>query len=83
MTRLAGQCLATSSELQPLVQKLPEGRTRLTPRRLICVVLGSEDRFGRTKALVPRGWALYDQWLKEGAPMRDPARERLVVPNPR
>ena len=48
-----------------------------------CVVLGSEDRFGRTKALVPRGWALYDQWLKEGAPMRDPARERLVVPNPR
>ena len=83
MTRLAGQCLATSSELQPLVEKLSETRTRLTQRRLICVVLGSPDRFGRTRELIPKGWALYEQWSKEGAPMRDPARERVVVPNPR
>ena len=83
LTRLAGQCLATSSELQPLVQKLPDGRTRLTPRRLICIVLGSQDRFARAQDLVPRGWALYEQWLLEGAPMRNPARERLAVPEPR
>jgi len=83
MTRLAGQCLATSSELQPVVEKLPDGATRLTPRRLICVVIGSQDRFGRTQGLVKQGWALYEQWVNGGAPTRDAARERLVVPDPR
>ena len=83
MTRLAGQCLATSSELQPLVEKLPDGATRLTPRILVCVVLGSQDRFGRTEDLVKQGWALYEQWVQEGALIKNPASERLVVPDPR
>ena len=82
-TALAGQCLATSSELKPIVKKLPDGRSQLTPRRLICVVLASPDRFGRTKTLVQQGWGFYDQWRKEGAVVSDPARETLVVPNPR
>ena len=83
MTRLAGQCLATSSELQPLVEKLPDGATRLTPRILVCVVLGSQDRFGRTEDLVKQGWALDEQWVQEGALIKNPASERLVVPDPR
>lgn len=83
MTALAGQCLATSSELPPLVKKLPDGRSQLTPRRLICVVLGSQDRFGRTRALVQQGWGFYDQWVKGGAVVEDPERELLRVPNPR
>ncbi|MFP6880661.1 MAG: serine hydrolase [Roseibacillus sp.] len=83
MTALAGQCLATSSELKPIVQKLPDGRSSLRPRRLICVVLGSEDRFARTQVLVKQGWEFYDQWVKEGALIRDPAKETLTVPNPR
>lgn len=81
MTRAAGQCLATSSELQPLVEKLPDGATRLTPRRLVCVVLGSPDRFRQTEKLVVSGWTLYDQWLQAGAVIKS-ARERLVVPEP-
>ena len=83
MTALAGQCLATSSELKPLVRKLPDGRTELTQRRLICVVLGSPDRFGRTRVLVQQGWGLYEQWRREGAIVRDPERETLQVPSPR
>lgn len=83
MTTLAGQCLATSSELKPVVEKLPDGGTRLTPRRLICVVLGSPDRFARTQTLVQQGWAFYDQWVKGGALVSDPAKETLRVPNPR
>ncbi len=83
MTARAGECLATSSELKPLVHKLPDGKSLLTPRRLICVVLGSEDRFGRTKGLVQQGWAYYDKWMREGGVVTDPARETLRVPNPR
>lgn len=80
MTRLAGQCLATSSERKPLVRKLPDGSSRLTPRRLICVVLASPDRFARTTGLVKQGWAYYDQWIQSGALVQDQEREFLVVP---
>ncbi|MAF23137.1 MAG: hypothetical protein CMP26_11130 [Roseibacillus sp.] len=82
MTRAAGQCLATSSELRPIVEKLPDGATRLTPRRLVCIVLGSPDRFGQTEALVERGWNLYNQWVQSGAVVNS-VSERLVVPDPR
>lgn len=82
MTARAGQCLATSSEKKALVKKLPDGRSILTPRRLICVVLDSPDRFARTTALVPQGWAAYEKWRNEGAVIADPAREALIVPNP-
>lgn len=82
-TARAGQCLATSSELKPVVEKLAGGATRLTPRRLICIVLGSQDRFLRTQSLVQQGWRFYDQWVKGGALVADPAREMLRVPNPR
>lgn len=81
MTTAAGQCLATSSELQPLVEMLPDGATRLTPRRLICIVLGSQDRFRRSEALMAEGWKLYNQWVEAGAVMNS-ERERMVVPVP-
>ena len=82
MTRAAGQCLATCSELRPIVEKLPDGATRLTPRRLVCVVLGSPDRFAQTEALVKQGWNLYTQWVESGAVIKS-GSERLVVPDPR
>jgi len=81
LTRAAGQCLATSSELQPIVEKLPDGASRLTPRRLICVVLGSQDRFGQTETLMGQGWNLYNQWVESGALVTS-VSERLVVPDP-
>lgn len=83
LTNQAGQCLATSSERAPHVVKLSDGKSRVTSRRLICVVLGSPDRFGRTRALIPQGWALYDDWMAKGAMVTDAGRELLQVPNPR
>lgn len=82
-TALAGQCLATSSERKSIVQKLPDGRSRMTQRRLICVVLGSPDRFARTRALVADGWTRYDQWRAGGSLVQDADRELFVVPDPR
>ncbi len=82
-TQLAGQCLATSSERKPIVQKLADGRSRMTEQRLICVVLGSADRFARTRGLVADGWARYDQWRATGSLVQDAAKEMIVVPAPR
>ena len=82
MTALAGQCLAASSERTPIVQKLPDGRNTMTKRLLISVVLGSPDRFARTRGIVNDGWSRYDQWRAAGSPVQDAARELMVVPNP-
>lgn len=83
MTGLAGQCLAVSSERSNLVRKLPNGRTQLTPRRLIAVVLGSPDRFTQMRALVHQGWENWDRWQAAGRPVVDGRKELLQVPNPR
>ena len=83
MTALAGECLVVSSERTTLVRKLPDGRSQLTPRRLISVVLGSPDRFGQTKALVRQGWENYDRWTAAGKPVKNQASELLLVPDPR
>ena len=78
----AGACLALSAEKKPLVAKLGNGSTRLTPRRLIVVILGSPDRFGRGQNLVQQGWAAYEGWRAQGMPIVDQAREILSVPQP-
>jgi D-alanyl-D-alanine carboxypeptidase (penicillin-binding protein 5/6) len=67
-TRLAGGCVIISSARQPEARK--EGETFIvTPRRLIVVVLGSNDRFGEAGQLLNRGWELYDQWAAAGRPL--------------
>ncbi|MGI8891122.1 MAG: D-alanyl-D-alanine carboxypeptidase family protein [Chthoniobacterales bacterium] len=73
-TERAGDCLILSApKASEVVQ---QGTTTLiTPRRLIVVVLGSNDRFGEGAALLTRGWSLYDRWAAAGRPM-DP-RETL------
>jgi D-alanyl-D-alanine carboxypeptidase (penicillin-binding protein 5/6) len=83
MTALAGQCLATSSERKPIVEDLPDGRNRMTRRQLVCVVLGSADRFGRTRFLMKDGWNRYEHWRKAGSPVADAAKELMVVPKVR
>lgn len=81
-TRAAGQCLAVSVHRDPLVRRKLDGSKGVTPRRLIVIVLDSEDRFGRARGLISRGWGIYDSWLKAGAPVTDPKRELIIVPNP-
>ena len=83
MTALAGQCLVTSSERKPIVEKLPDGRNRMTKQMLICVVLGSAERFDRTRRLVQDGWSRYEHWRQAGSPVADGAKELMAVPNPR
>ena len=64
-TRRAGDCLILSAERRPEVQR--DGETvYVTPRRIVLVLLGSQDRFGEGMALTRQGWGLYDQWAAEG-----------------
>jgi len=79
-TTPAGPCLATSMEKDPLVRTKPDGSKGATPRRMIVVLLNSPDRFGRTRGLLNAGWRGYDQWIAEGALIKDRNREILPVP---
>lgn len=79
-TTPAGPCLATSMEKDPLVRTKPDGTKGATPRRMIVVLLNSQDRFGRTRTLLNSGWRGYDQWIAGGAIVQDRDREILPVP---
>jgi D-alanyl-D-alanine carboxypeptidase (penicillin-binding protein 5/6) len=81
-TAAAGQCLATCVERDPLVTEGADGKKNVTQRRLIVIVLGSKDRFGRTRELIRSGWGVYDRWIAAGSPIRDARREILGVPEP-
>jgi len=64
-TARAGDCLILSATRNAEV--VQEGQaTRVYPRHLIIVLLGSPDRFGEGTQLVARGWQLYDQWAASG-----------------
>jgi D-alanyl-D-alanine carboxypeptidase (penicillin-binding protein 5/6) len=79
-TTAAGSCLATSMEKDPLVRTKPDGTKGATPRRMIVILLNSDDRFGRTRGLLQSGWQGYDQWISAGGIIQDPKREILPVP---
>ena len=64
-TARAGDCLILSSHREPEIQKMGE-RTKVTPRNLIIVMLGSANRFAEGGQLLARGWQLYDQWAAAG-----------------
>lgn len=82
-TQAAGQCVSISVERDPLVRPKADGSKGVTPRRLIIVLLNSPDRFGRARSLITSGWEIYDRWVNAGAPVDNPKREILSVPNPR
>ncbi len=76
-TQRAGDCLILSAARASEV--VPQGdKTLITPRRLIVVLLGSQDRFGEGAAQLSRGWSLYDRWAAAGRPMD--AKETLGGP---
>jgi D-alanyl-D-alanine carboxypeptidase len=66
MTRKAGPCLITSAARSNSVIEEADGRTRVVPHRIVVVVLGSNDRFKASRALLNRGWQNYDQWVAGG-----------------
>jgi len=64
-TARAGDCLILSAHREAEIQKQGE-RTKVTPRNLIIVMLGSANRFTEGGQLLARGWELYDQWAAAG-----------------
>ena len=64
-TARAGQCLVLSSTREAQVVQEGQG-TRVFPRRIIVVLLGSSSRFAEGAQLVAQGWQLHDQWAATG-----------------
>ena len=71
-TARAGDCLILSAHRDAEIQK-DAARTKVTPRNLIVVMLGSANRFTEGGQLLARGWQLYDQWAAGGR-MIDPKK---------
>jgi D-alanyl-D-alanine carboxypeptidase (penicillin-binding protein 5/6) len=70
-TARAGDCLILSAHREPEIRQ-DGGRTAVTQRNLIIVMLGSGNRFAEGGQLLAKGWQLYDQWAAGG---------RLIDPN--
>jgi D-alanyl-D-alanine carboxypeptidase len=64
-TARAGQCLVLTSARESQVVQEGTG-TRIFPRRIIVVLLGSANRFGEGAQMITQGWQLYDQWAAGG-----------------
>ena len=71
-TARAGDCLILSAHREAEIEKQGE-RTKVTPRNLIIVMLGSANRFAEGGQLLARGWQIYDQWAAAGR-MMDPKK---------
>ncbi len=65
----AGECVVISAAKSPEAVQNPDGSFTVTPRRLIVVVLGSENRFNDAMQLLNNGWNLYDEWAAQGRPL--------------
>lgn len=72
-TARAGDCLVLSAQREPVVIKRGPDSATVFPRHLIVVLLASPDRFGEGRALLERGWQLYEQWVAAGRPI-DPKK---------
>ena len=72
LTRRAGPCLAISADRKAIVEELTDGRTRVTPRRLVVVVLGASDRFSAARSLLIGGWHKFDRWNAGGRQVLNP-----------
>jgi D-alanyl-D-alanine carboxypeptidase (penicillin-binding protein 5/6) len=79
-TEKAGDCLVLSAGRSSEIAQ-QGATTRVTPRRLIVVLLDSPNRFGEGAQMLARGWERYDQWVAAGRPT-DP-KETLGSPNER
>lgn len=68
-TSLAGDCIILSADREPLVVTAAGGGQVAVPRRVIVVVLGSNDRFAEGLAKIRQAWALHAKWVSEGRPV--------------
>jgi len=67
--RRTGPCVIISAGRPPESVQVGD-RYIITPRRLIVVVLGSENRFDAAHQLLTAGWQAYDKWAAAGRPLK-------------
>ncbi len=65
----AGECIVLSASRSPEAVQNPDASFTVTPRKLIVVVLGSENRFDDATQLLNKGWNLYNDWAAQGRPI--------------
>lgn len=65
-TMAAGPCLILTADRPPKINQMPDGRTQVTPQRIVVVVLNAIDRFGLGNQLLNNGWRGYDSWYANG-----------------
>ena len=67
-TRRNGACVILSAARPP--ESVQQGTQYIiTPRRLVVVVLGAQNRFDMGLRLLQNGWQAYDQWSAAGRPL--------------
>jgi D-alanyl-D-alanine carboxypeptidase (penicillin-binding protein 5/6) len=71
-TARAGDCLVLSATRESEIVQSGQ-MTKVYPRHLIIILLGSTNRFAEGSQLLAQGWQLYDQWAAGGR-MADPKR---------
>ena len=77
LTRAAGPCLALTAAQTNLVTERADGTSIVTPRRIVVVVLGAEDRWGSARALLIRGRQTFETWRAGGRVLEK--REELLT----
>jgi len=75
-TSRAGGCVIVSAERRPESVRNADGTYTITPRRLVVVVLNSNDRFGFAERLLQHGWREYDDWAAKGRPLNSKRGKR-------
>lgn len=68
-TALAGDCIVLSADRDPLVVTAAGGGQVAVPRRVIVVLLGSNDRFAEGLAQIRQAWELHAKWVSQGRPV--------------
>ena len=68
-TAKAGDCIILSSDRTPESRREGE-KVFITPRRIIVIMLGAQDRTGEGLAFIRKGWQLYDEWAAAGRPAK-------------
>ncbi len=68
-TSRAGDCIVLSADRDPLVVEAAGGGKVAVPRRVIVVLLGSNDRFSEGLSMMRHAWDLYGRWVAQGRPV--------------
>lgn len=68
-TAKAGDCIILSADKSPETSQDGD-RVMITPRRIIVVLLASQDRAAEGLSTMRQGWRLYDEWAAGGRKMQ-------------